>query len=164
MKTCDQTGCDQEATVHLTKVVDGDVQKVHLCAACAEKTGIDLNQPESIPDLLEQFVGAGASPARTAGANCPRCGMDHARFKKRGRLGCANCYEAFGGELATVIQSMHHSGQHLGKVPRTEGKRSVTTKKIALLSEQLSTAVINEEYEDAARLRDQIKQLKEDLG
>lgn len=160
MKQCDQPDCENVAKVHLTKVVNGEVKKVHLCSSCAQKSGVDLSPPESIPDLLQQF-GDSSGPILTPSLQtCPACGMDQARFKKRGRLGCGSCYGTFSSDLLTVIQSMHHSAQHLGKIPAAEGLRSRFTREMAVLNEKLSSAILHEQYEEAASLRDQIRTLK----
>lgn len=171
MKICDQEGCDKEANVHITKVVDGGIKKVHLCKDCAALLGVDMQQPESMADFFHNKVegasdaGVSATSLRSSiTSTCSFCGMDRPRLKKNMRLGCKHCYEIFTEDLAPVIKSMHHSRQHMGKVPPSEGKRARITRELAVLHEQLSTAVLQEQFEDAAMLRDKIRTLEADLA
>ena len=115
-----------EATIHLTQVVNGEVKKLNICQSCAEKNGIDLNSPISITDVL---MGIGNNSARGAGnttlaeydLTCNRCQLSRAEFKKRARLGCPECYQSFLAELSAITQAMHHNRQHVGKIPTREG-------------------------------------------
>ena len=147
---------EHEATVHLTQIVDGHVKKINLCEACAAKNGLDIKGSLSITDILLGL--GGAKPADKPGRErvCPRCHMRPADFKKTGRLGCSQCYETFAAELAPMVQSMHHSHQHVGNVPAHEGPRVQLTAEIAALQKALEKAVAAEHFEEAARLRDQI--------
>lgn len=161
--------CDEkEATIHLTQVVDGVVKKVHLCEACAAKSGFDVHGPMSITDLLLGMGGEAEvqEPAHVhAGETaCPQCHMRRADFKKSGRLGCPECYEAFSEELHPLIKAMHRSEQHTGKVPVSESERMRVTNEMRELQKQLEEAVRKEDYEQAATLRDRINRLKKQGG
>jgi len=154
----------KEATIHLTQVIDGNVNKLNLCQDCAQDSGIDLNSPISITDVL---LGLGAQPPENlevmAGfdLSCSRCQMTRAEFKKGARLGCPECYNAFMGELNSLTKAMHHSGQHIGKIPARQGNAARITAQIAALQKDIETAIAKEQYEVAANLRDKIKALKE---
>ncbi len=154
---------EAEATIHLTQVIDGEVKKLNLCQACAQKNGIDLNSPISITDVLLGLGQAGAVPASVSefDLSCSRCQMTRAEFKKRARLGCPECYAAFMGELSALMQAMHHSRQHVGKIPARQGNEARITAQIAALQKDIETAIAKEEYEVAANLRDKIRALKE---
>ena len=86
--------------------------------------------------------------------------MTRAEFKKRARLGCPECYNAFMGELSALTKAMHHSSQHVGKIPARQGNTARITAQIAALKKDIETAVAKEQYEVAANLRDKIKALK----
>jgi protein arginine kinase activator len=156
---------EAEATIHLTQVIDGEVKKLNLCQTCAQKNGIDLNSPISITDVL---LGLGSQPQpqlQSGGPefdlSCSRCQMTRAEFKKHARLGCPDCYKAFMGELSAITQAMHHSRQHVGKIPARQGNAARITAQIAALQKDIETAIAKEEYEVAANLRDKIRSLKE---
>lgn len=157
----------KEATVHLTQVIGGEVKKVHLCAECAQKSGINLQSPLSITDLL---VGMGLSkpaerPEREeAERSCPRCHMRRTDFKKTGRFGCAYCYEAFADELPPLLKAMHRSDHHSGKIPRRERIRVEATSQLADLQRRMEKAIAEENFEEAARLRDAINACRRKLA
>ena len=157
---------EEEATIHLTQVIDGKVKKLNLCQACAKENGVDLNSPISITDVL---LGLGAqsggakerAPASDFDLSCSRCQMTRAEFKKNARLGCPQCYNAFMGELNALMQAMHHSRQHVGKIPARQGNEARINAQIASLQKDIETAIAKEEYEIAANLRDKIRALKQ---
>ena len=153
-----------EATIHLTQVVNGEVKKLNICQSCAEKNGIDLNSPISITDVL---MGIGNNSARGTGSTslaeydltCNRCQLSRAEFKKRARLGCPECYQSFLAELSAITQAMHHNRQHVGKIPTREGSEVKKNARIASLKKEINTAILKEEYELAAKLRDEVRML-----
>lgn len=155
---------EADATIHLTQVIDGNIKKLNLCQDCAQQSGIDLNSPISITDVL---LGLGTqSPADLPMVSefdlaCSRCQMTRTEFKKRARLGCPECYNAFLGELSALTKAMHHSGQHVGKIPARQGNEARLTAQIGSLKKEIETAIAKEQYEVAANLRDKIKALKE---
>ena len=161
--------CHQkEATVHLTQVVDGKAEKYHLCEDCAAQKGIDVNaEPMDLNGMMEKLKDQLAhlkedleAPRAPAGPSvCPSCGMTRTEILKKGRLGCDRCYEIFAAEMVPVVVSLQHADQHLGKVPRRCSARMKTTVEQARLRRDLDKAVAGENYELAARLRDQIKAL-----
>lgn len=150
-----------EATIHLTQVVNGVVKKVHICQECAEKSGLDLNSPISITDIL---LGLGGTQEQEGDLpfeqSCPVCHMRRTDFKKSGRLGCAHCYENFMGEVNSIINAMHHSTQHVGKLPARAGSEARQQAEVATLRQKLDSAIAQEDFEEAARLRDQIRAIQ----
>jgi protein arginine kinase activator len=153
----------EEATIHLTQVINGNVKKLNLCQECAQDSGIDLNSPISITDIL---LGLGAQPIGDAPAlaefdlSCSRCQMTRTEFKKRAQLGCPECYNAFMGELNALTKAMHHSAQHVGKIPARQGNKARIAAQIAAMQKDIEVAIAKEQYEVAANLRDKIKALK----
>ena len=158
--------CDQNnATIHLTQVVNGSMKKLNLCQSCAEKNGIDLNSPISITDVLmgidkKWTRGESSDSVGEYDLACSRCQMTRAEFKKQARLGCPECYHAFLAELNTIAQAMHHSRQHVGKIPAREGNEVKLSAQITRLQREIDLAIKKEEYETAASLRDEVRKLK----
>ena len=160
--------CHQkEATIHLTQVIDGATKKLNLCQECAQENGIDLNSPISITDVL---LGLGAQPPvldRSAemafDLSCSRCQMTRTEFKKRARVGCPECYNAFMGELNALTKAMHPGSQHIGKIPARQGNKARITAQVAALQKDIETAIGKEQYEMAANLRDKIRALQSTL-
>lgn len=157
----------RDATVHVTQVVNGQVAKHHLCEVCAAEKGLQVQgQPMDLGGMLatlkEQLAELKNSPvlAGLSGPGvCPACGTTRTDVLKRGRMGCDRCYETFAAEMLPVVVSLQHGDQHLGKVPRHASDRLKTSVEAARLRRELDQAVASEQYEQAARLRDQIKAL-----
>jgi protein arginine kinase activator len=150
----------KDATIHLTQVMDGEVRKLHLCEACAAAGGLDPDGALSISDVL-LGLGADAAPSEDmpTGGACPSCGLKRSAFRKSGRLGCPDCYEAFADELTPLIRSMHRDVRHRGKAPADEREKILRRERRAALSERLADAVESECFEEAARLRDELAAL-----
>ena len=155
---------EKEATIHLTQVIDGDVKKVHLCEECAAKSGFDVNSPVSITDILLGMGSKTAPSPEEPDRSCPRCHMRRVDFKKTGRLGCPVCYDTFAGELVPLMKAMHRSEQHTGKIPMREGSKVILSAELKRLQESLARAIASENYEEAARLRDQIQSFRAKAG
>lgn len=153
-----------EATIHLTQIVDGKkLQKADLCESCAKDKGVQDPTGFSLGDLLGDFAAGGEIKTEAEGARCPECGFSQADFKKTGRLGCAACWETFEPGLASLLKAMHKGTRHVGKVPMKAAHTIAISEKIQELTEELEKAVRSEKYEDAAQIRDQIRELESKL-
>jgi protein arginine kinase activator len=153
--------CKQNAaTVFLTQIVEGKMQKVNLCESCSKEKGVSDPTGFALADLL---LGLGAAQEMERGGavqKCPVCGFSQADFKKTGRLGCSACYETFSDGLATLLKGMHKGTSHLGKKPSRLAKTLELEAQLKTLRRDLKEAVAQEDYESAAELRDQIKHLE----
>ena len=151
------------ATVFLTQIVDGKMQKINLCKPCSKEKGID--DPLNF-GLADQFLGLGeAMEIEKGGASqkCPACGFSQADFKKTGRLGCATCYDTFAEGLDSLLKAMHKGTSHVGKVPARLQRTLQFNAQMKTLQTDLAKAVADEKYEDAADIRDRIKLLETQL-
>jgi protein arginine kinase activator len=149
-----------EATVHLTQIVEGKMLKVDLCESCAKEKGVQEAAGFSLADLLVGLGAAEEMKVESPGAQCPVCGFTQADFKKTGRLGCSACWETFEAGLASLLKAMHKGNHHVGKVPTKAMHTLALNGKIQELAEQLEKAVREEKYEDAAQIRDEIRELE----
>ena len=156
---CDICG-KSEATVHLTEIVNDKVTKLHLCELCAKEKGTEMEEHFGLSDLLAGLadVGAGIEPDAGDKIKCVSCGFTYQDFKKIGRLGCGQCYESFKRQLTPLLKRIHGADRHVGKVPLTIGKTVKDTKALQDLKLRMEKAIQFEEFEEAARLRDQIKE------
>ncbi len=163
---CDD--CKQNpATVHLTQMVNGKKVDMHLCTECAAQKGLllfDQNKKFSIPNFLGSFLGSDfnlqdvPSPASTN--TCSNCGMSFADIRQTGKLGCSECYKAFDNELEPTLRRIHGNSNHVGKIPIRGGERVFLQKEMRELKLELQQAIKGEEYEQAAEIRDKIKELE----
>ena len=152
-----------ESTVYLTQIVEGKMQKVNLCEDCAKEKGVSDPTGFALADLL---LGLGAAQQIEHGKpsqKCPVCGFTQADFKKTGRLGCSACYDTFSDGLANLLKGMHKGLRHTGKMPAKLSRRLAMADRVKSLETELKQAVNDEKYEDAARLRDEIQKLENEL-
>ena len=154
---------EKPATVHLTQIVGEKMQKLDLCEDCAKTKGINDPTSFGLADL-DLVLGLGASQQleQSAGGvelKCPRCGFTQADFKKSGRLGCPECYSTFAEGLAGLLKTMHKGTRHIGKAPEALRATRENADRMKSLQARLAKAIKDENYEQAAQLRDEIKQL-----
>ena len=177
---CDNCG-KREATVKYTQNINGKYSKLQLCEECAKKLGLDMfemNMPidfsSFLGDMLNDYSGMGLLPS--LGINpqekCEKCGLTYDEFIHTGKFGCVNCYNEFKDKLSPVLKNLHGSSSHIGRkainAKNTNSKefeenKQKDTKKdeISKLQQELKKAVQEERYEDAAKIRDNIKKLEE---
>jgi protein arginine kinase activator len=158
--------CKQNAAqVHLTQIVDDKIKKVDLCEECAKHKGINDTPGFAIADLL---LGLGASQemAQAGGGEdlkCAACGFTAADFKKAGRLGCSQCYVTFAESLENLLKTMHKGTKHVGKAPRGQRQGRDLTDRLKQLQRKLDRAVADEDFEQAAGLRDEIRSTRDQM-
>ncbi len=153
----------KEATVFLTQIVEGKMQKVNLCESCSKEKGVNDPTGFALADLL-MGLGAAQEIDKSPGSlKCPVCGFTQADFKKTGRLGCSACYAVFSEGLSSMMKNMHKGTTHTGKSPVAFRKVRQHGEKMKALQDSLNQAVSAEEYERAASLRDQIRQIETEM-
>ena len=153
------------ASVHFTEINDNKMSELHLCERCAEEKGMQgpsKKQKFDIADLLAGMVDGMTSTEeeRVGHVQCPRCGMAYSAFKETGRLGCAECYQAFQFQLRPLLRRIHGDTHHKGKVPTRDGEGAVRSRQIQRLHDELQRAVEREEFERAAGIRDEVMRLE----
>jgi len=163
--------CKQnEATTHIRQVLNGAAQEFHLCGACAKEAGLgaQLAAPEfgfHLSDLFSGFLGSSLQKqAQPPPVRCELCGSSLSEIIQNSRVGCARCYETFADQLQPTLQRIHGALRHTGKTPETdpaETARRQREQEVARLRGDIATAVQAEDYEQAARLRDEIRKLEE---
>ncbi len=153
--------CAKPATVHLTQIINNKIHKVDLCEACAQAKGVTDPSGFSLADLL---LKASLNPEPKAEAQCEVCGFTQQDFKKSGRFGCPACYEAFAAMLEPVLDGMHKGSSHTGKTPQKAIERRSLYERLTQLETELDAAIKSERYEDAARYRDELHQVRQAVG
>jgi len=177
---CDVCGKNQ-ATVHLTEIVDDQMTELHLCEVCAKQKSMQMEQQFGLSDLLAGLADFGkhAGEIEPLKLKCPNCNLTYDDFKKIGRLGCSSCYSTFIKYLLPLLKRIHGTTTHTGKVPKGaavgvaasgssygKAREAVSPRNDMLeLKAKLQEAVRLENFEEAAKLRDKIKELeKKALG
>ena len=155
----------EQATVHLTEIRNEKKLELHLCQGCAEAEGVVVKQTLDISNLLAGIASGSAAKrrARAAGPRkvCPRCGYALDDFQSTGRLGCPQDYTVFHDELEPLLKKIHGAAAHVGKVPPRAAAAVRRETELQRLEADLRRAVAREDFESAARLRDELKKLRE---
>lgn len=159
-RKCDR--CDKPATIYLTEIDSGKKIEKHLCEDCAAAEGITIKASMPISELLEDFVmHTSSASGHREDLTCDVCGLTFAEFREHSLLGCPNDYEAFAEILEPLLaRAQEGATEHVGKVPHRAGSEQKKQTAILRLRGQLKAAVAGENYERAAALRDQIKEIE----
>jgi len=163
--------------VHLTEIIDDKMTELHLCEECAKDKGSQMEKHFDLSDLLAGLADMGAPdapPMVDEKLKCPNCGMTYKDFKTIGQLGCGECYKSFRKNLLPLLKRIHGSTQYFGKTPfvvpmaanaKTQAQKAKAVSAAQELQElraKLQRAIQTEEFEEAARLRDKIKELEKE--
>jgi protein arginine kinase activator len=167
-----------KATIHLIRVQNDNVEKVNICASCAgdfsffseEDFYKDLTKilykifkaDEAQPDSKRELMNLKNLEIRK-NRSCPFCGMDLKNIKKLGKMGCPNCYSEFKNILLPIIKAIHKNIEHKGKIPENTSGQIKLEKSIRDLRNRLKREIFVENFEEAARIRDEIKQLEKNI-
>ncbi|GAB4155142.1 MAG: UvrB/UvrC motif-containing protein [Planctomycetota bacterium] len=162
MQLC--TACQKAvATVVVLDIKGGALERQQFCAPCAETMGVVAPkvQIKVSAEILEDLLG-GMKQGRQRPkeqAACPGCGLAQAEFRQKGRLGCPRCYETFREDLIPLLQRVHEASSHKGRLPSTSPspKARAVAGELSELRRRLEEAVKSERYEEAARLRDELR-------
>ena len=149
------------ASVHMTTFVNGQVKTLHLCPPCASKKG---KASSVVGPSFNDFMSSMYEKDETTALVCNSCGTTLDEFAKTGRLGCANCYKVFESSILPVLKGVHMNVVHTGKRPgervRMDVAKETAKNKKDLLARELKSAVATENFEEAARIRDEIAVLE----
>ena len=148
---CEECG-ERQAEVVMTTVINGESTSRHLCRECLKKY-----QTGDLQSVLAAVLSAMAEKKQVPEITCPRCGETYAEFQKTGMLGCAECYAAFRRELTPLITRVQGRTQHAGRRPPVSEEEQARQTRMEALRAQMEAAVAEENFEEAARLRDELR-------
>ncbi|HBP64391.1 MAG TPA: DNA helicase UvrBC [Desulfosporosinus sp.] len=156
--------CQQrEAIVHLSITENEKHREVYLCEPCAKQNqeiGFVFH-PAIVPEFLKALFGFNPSLIKQPSeATCPKCGMTFSKITQVGKLGCSTCYETFETQLEPLLRRVHGGGQNMGKIPARRGIGIKSHRELGKLKEKLQLLIQEEVFEEAAVVRDQIRQLE----
>ncbi|MFB5268916.1 UvrB/UvrC motif-containing protein [Paenibacillus enshidis] len=170
---CQECG-KRPATLHFTKIINGEKTEFHICETCAREKGELIpgtSNGFSIHSLLSGLLdfdptikSAAAGTQNPQLLRCEECGMTYAQFSKIGRFGCSSCYKYFNDRLDPLFKRVHGSTAHAGKVPVRSGARMKVRRRIDDLKKELQFKIRAEEFESAAQIRDQIRELEKEIA
>ncbi|MFZ5596314.1 MAG: UvrB/UvrC motif-containing protein [Bacillota bacterium] len=159
------------AVVHLTEIVNNKKRTLQLCEQCAREVQAEsfgfippMGLHNFLAGLFSNQVTPQFTPSVNQGEKCPSCGLSEAQFAQSGLLGCGECYRQFGDRLDNIFRRIHGTSRHTGKVPERTGGKVKLFKDIDRLKVQLRDTIEKEEFEQAAVIRDQIRELEKKLA
>jgi protein arginine kinase activator len=167
MKKC--RSCSKPATLHITEVQQNEVVEIHLCEICAKDYLSQADQasdsdPELQFDKLDDDDDSETPNDPIDDRLCPNCTITFREFRNQGRLGCPECYIEFEAELLPLLENIHGETQHCGKLPRRAPDSSRRQHELVQLKNELKLAIDQENYEEAAKIRDAIQGIEQELG
>lgn len=161
---CQNCG-NKTATTHIKRIVNGELREQHLCPECAAKLGygnIFGGYGLNLGNLIGSFFGENQQPGQSVpgAVRCKCCGSTFADIASSGKVGCAECYNTFRERLMPSIQRIHGNTRHTGKVPSTASRLAQLNAQLEQARKALTEAIETQEFEKAAELRDQIRELE----
>lgn len=147
------------ATIHFTKIVNGEKSESRVCELCAREQGevFPGMQPTfSIQNLLSGMMAQVQQPVEQ---RCESCGLSYSQFSKLGRFGCSDCYRHFATRLEPLFRRVHGHTSHIGKIPNRAAGQLKVRRELADLKKQMQVHIERQEFEQAANVRDRIKEL-----
>lgn len=168
--------CKQRhATVTITQVQNGAKSERHYCEVCAAKFypfQVEVQEePVSIHQLMSDWFGLPKwknkvqeeTQQNKQQGTCPSCGFTYRQFLKVGKFGCANCYDTFRDQLPPVLKRLQADVKHVGKIQTDEKQLVHYQKQIESIRQQMQQAIAAERFEEAAKLRDEVRAIEQKL-
>jgi protein arginine kinase activator len=151
--------CTNAATLHITEVIaESQFEELHLCEQCAQKY---LYEPQPKGGTGKGSAAEQLDEGMFSQQECPSCGMKFVDFRNTGRFGCPHDYQVFREDLLPLLENIHGDTRHCGKTPRRSPQLREAETELIQLRNRLKLAVNKEDYEEAAHIRDRIRQLEE---
>ncbi|MCF6465845.1 UvrB/UvrC motif-containing protein [Clostridium sp. Cult2] len=155
------------ATVHYTKIINGQIEELHMCDECAMNNNeFEFDTTFSFHKLLTGLIDSiQGEPTKkeVEEFTCPYCNLSYAEFRQTGKFGCSQCYDTFKSNLIPLFRGIHGHNKHVGKVPKRTNKTLAKKREIDRLRTEMDILVSKEAFEEAAILRDKIKKIESEL-
>lgn len=188
---CDNCG-KREANVRYSENINGRRKELNLCEECSKKLGIshmDFSMPIDFSSFFGEFMEDFTTPEfmplfnEIKALKCNNCGSTFEDIANTGKLGCGNCYDVFEERLDPIIRRIQGANRHVGRVGKVidskidkkvtdqsthkseksnQPKENKKESQLEKLQEQLKQAIKEEKYEEAAKIRDEIKKIEKD--
>jgi len=151
--------CKQnQATVVIAVIAGEEITKRHLCSECTKKMEKSFTKGD-MQSFLSSILSLLSAKPKGPSRICSQCGLSYDDFQHTGKLGCANCYYDFAEELRPLLLQIHGRNQHAGRLPGNQAPMSKLWQSVHILRERMEQAVSDENFEEAAKLRDEIRVL-----
>lgn len=171
-----------EANVKYTQIINGVRKELNLCSECARKLGVDridipMDFTSFLGDFFNDYAESSLLPSFSIdNAKCKTCGMTYNDFINTGMFGCSDCYDTFSGPIDSLLKNLHGTAKHIGRGAKNvnellnkksnnkasknnENGKDEKNSQLEDLQKELDKAIKEERYEDAAKIRDKIKEM-----
>jgi protein arginine kinase activator len=155
------------ASVRYAEVVDGKVSEQQLCPDCLAShqqetaMGFELSGTPGLKKTNEDQPRQESTHAQEHA--CPSCGVQASQILETGRAGCPHCYDHFGSQIESILEGLHWALRHKGKMAKLDDTRARLRADLQTKRALLRSVLRAENYEEAARLRDEIRILENGL-
>lgn len=161
------------ATIHYTQFINGEKSEMHVCDTCAKNKGYPTHSEEgfSLQELLKGLFNVSSAQLDIQNESlfkqvnelkCDLCHSSFTDFQRQGKFGCANCYESFKPKLDSIFRRVHSGNmKHYGKIPKRKGGKLHAKKELAMYRDYLKQLIDEENFEEAAIIRDRIREIEE---
>ena len=157
------------ANVYLKNNINGNVTESRLCSSCASELYSSSYIPiinmlnggfesDIFSMLNSQALHSVKEEEKTV---CPICGQSFSDIVKSGKAGCGQCYETFKNEFTPNIIKIHGTANHIGKIPKSKSLYINAKRKIDELNLKMKKVIEEQNFEEAAVIRDEINKIKE---
>ena len=171
-----------EANVKYTQIINGVRKELNLCSECARKLGVDridipMDFTSFLGDFFNDYAESSLLPSFSIdNVKCKTCNMTYNDFINTGMFGCSDCYDTFSGPIDSLLKNLHGTTKHIGRGAKNvdellnkktsknafknnENSKDEKSSKLEDLQKELDRAIKEERYEDAAKIRDEIKEM-----
>lgn len=151
------------ATTHVKRTVNGVTKEYYLCQDCVNTLGFNSIDFFDSNGFFNALLGNKVVHLKQQKV-CNKCNSSYKEIVKSGRMGCPDCYKTFKDEIMPSLLKMQNGSKHIGKKPNLTSELNIDEKEISMLEKELKNAILNEEYEKAATLRDEIREKRGELN
>lgn len=164
--------CDKclknNASVHLSKILNGEKKDLYYCEACAKSMDESdyetvFSKDKALTSIIDSIQNSPLKVNYIVMTKCSKCGMTYTKYRELGMAGCSKCYKTFEDKIKPIILSVQGSEYHIGKSPIVLSAEISIKREIELLKLELSSAISIEAFEEAATIRDKIRELESRL-
>lgn len=153
---CQNCG-ERPARISITQIINSKKTEIHLCHQCAQQGG----HGDSVFPLHTMLAGlVDWTETYAPNKSCPKCGMTETQLRQRGKFGCEGCYNTWSPWAEKIVSSVQGRSAHTGKFPHSVGTQVKIERELDQLKKELAAAIHQERFEDAAKIRDRIRELE----
>ncbi|MGI6365821.1 MAG: UvrB/UvrC motif-containing protein [Bacillota bacterium] len=156
---CQNCG-EREARISITQIINNKKTEIHLCHQCAQQRG-HADSVFALPAMLASLVDW--TDTFSPGKSCPKCGLSESQLRQQGKFGCEQCYQTWAPWVKKIVSRVQGRTSHGGKIPRSADQQVKIRRELDQLQQRLQSAIHQERFEDAAKIRDRIRELKKEV-